>query len=150
MTRRSLFNAIATGPSVITAGGYLDRSGLIARYSAGGPNTPAVGVPPLTKPDALLPSEGSKAHPGVLAAGSRSGGRVPMSGTSAAAPQLTRLVANLMANAAPANRAAIRLAAANAEAARPPPPWPPLPPDRGSPGRLPGVPPPVQRYLPGD
>ena len=59
VTRSNLVNAIATGAGTIVAGGYLDRSGLIARYSAGGPNSPPAIGP--TKPDALLPSEGSKA-----------------------------------------------------------------------------------------
>jgi hypothetical protein len=138
VTRESLFNAVATGPSVITAGGYRERDCRIARYSAGGPNTPPEPAPPyLRKPDALLPSEGSRAHAGVLAAGSRSGARVPMSGTSVAAPQLTRYVADWLAARLTVNRAMVADAAAHSSTCvYPRPPDPSRPPNRCGWGRL--------------
>jgi hypothetical protein len=158
VTRASLFNAIATGPSVITAGGFHDRDCRIAPYTAGGPNTPPEpvthGQRDLRKPDALLPSEGSKAHPGILAAGSRSGARVAMGGTSVAAPQLARHVADMLAAAPPPQPPADRRAVAE-DVAKPPPECPnPEPPDPTSPnrrgwGRLPLRPLdplPVERY----
>ncbi len=145
--RKSLFNAIATESGVITAGGYLDRHGGIASYSAGGPNTPAVGgAAPPGKPDALLPSDGSKAHRGILAAGARSGARVPMSGSSVAAPQLARFVADRIAAGLPADRAAVAHEAGMVVD----PVTPPRLPLYRSAGRLPGVGPPVKRYEPGD
>ncbi len=108
VTRESLMNAVATGAEVITAGGYLERTCAIADYSAGGPNVPPeAGSPPPVKPDVLMPSEGSTAHRGLLAAGSRSGGRAQQNGTSVAAPSLARFVVEEIASGNPANRAAI-------------------------------------------
>lgn len=107
--RRSLLNAIATSPNLLVAGGFRERDGRIARYSSGGPNTPGEPSPRL-KPDVLLPSDGSPAHPGVLGALTRSGGRAPLAGTSVAAPQLTRHVAAWMAKGGPVDRAAVKAA----------------------------------------
>jgi hypothetical protein len=137
VTRESLFNAIATGASVITAGGYQERDGRLVRYSAGGPNTPRERRRPARyKPDALLPSDGSKAHPGILAAGSRSGARVAMSGTSVAAPQLARWVANMLARG-PGDRPAVRARAmASLLWPNPQPTDPAIRPDRAGWGRL--------------
>ena len=52
-------------------------------------------------------SEDSCAHRGVLAAGSRSGSRVAMYGTSMAAPQIARWIADRMANGLPFDRDAV-------------------------------------------
>ena len=93
--RKSLLNAAATGKHVATAGGFIESGCRVAPYSAGGPIVPPEDAA-LRKPDVLLPSEGSKAHAGVLAAGSRSGSVVAISGTSMAAPQLVRHIANLL------------------------------------------------------
>jgi hypothetical protein len=147
VTRESLFNAIATGASVVTAGGFHERNLHLAGYSAGGPNIAPPEAAPLTKPDVLLPSEGSKAHPGMLAAGSRSGARVALSGTSVAAPQLARFVADRLAIGQPGTRADV-VAQANppnpppqfvppAIAAIPETPDPVVLPDRAGGGRLP-------------
>ena len=103
VTRKSLLNGFASGTRVIVAGGYQERDCRIAPYSAGGPDTPPE-AGPLLKPDVLLPSDTSRAQRGVLAAGSRSGGRVALSGTSVAAPQLARHVADLLAGGQPAGR----------------------------------------------
>ena len=133
--RKSLANAIATGLRTITAGGYVEQDRRAARYSSGGPNTPPeTGGVRLTKPDALLPSEGSRAHRGVLAAGSRSGARVAMNGTSVAAPQLARWVADALGGVTPgpADRSSVRAFALGFDQ----PGDPKLPPDRGA-GRLP-------------
>jgi hypothetical protein len=148
--RSALLNAIASGSSVIAAGGYFDRTGTMPRYSSGGPNTPPE-HPPASKPDALLPSEGSIAHPGVLAAGSRSGGLVAMSGTSVAAPQLTRLVADALA-AAPQSATRAEIAAAAVKGDTLQPPLASLPQDRRA-GRLrpkPRTPEIEGRYWPDD
>jgi subtilisin family serine protease len=107
VTRKSLLNAIATGPNVITVGGYQERDCKIARYSAGGPNIPAEHED-LRKPDVLLPAEMSRAVRGVLAAGSRSGSTVAQSGTSMAAPQLTRHVVEFLAQNAAVDRAVVK------------------------------------------
>ena len=110
VTRASLLNSFASGQHVITAGGYQERDCRIADYSAGGPNTPPEGEP-ARKPDVLLPSDGSRAQYGMLAAGSRSGGRVALNGTSVAAPQLARHVADMLAAGQTADRAAVKVAA---------------------------------------
>ena len=48
-------------------------------------------------PDAFAVSDRSAVHKGVLAAGTRTGSVYAMNGTSVAAPQVTRLIADLMA-----------------------------------------------------
>lgn len=93
--RRSMINAISTGVATFTAGGYIGNSCEVARYSAGGPKINAGAMD--KAPDLLMTSEDSLALPGILAAGSRSGSVVWMNGTSVAAPQLARRVANLVA-----------------------------------------------------
>jgi hypothetical protein len=128
--RASLVNAVATGRQVLTAGGYRERDLGVAEYSAGGPNTPAEAAG-FRKPDALLPSDTSRAHRGVLAAGSRSGAMLASSGTSAAAPQLARIVADQLEAKADSTRAGIKALAQARPAA------PPLPVPRGGWGRLP-------------
>ena len=91
------------------------------RVLGGRPEHPARGRAALRlKPDLLLPSEGSKAHPGILAAGSRSGARVALSGTSVAAPQLARFVADRLAAGQTGNRADVVAQARQPAAAIPP------------------------------
>ncbi len=105
VTRVSLLNGIASGAEALTAGGYRRRDGGVADYSSGGPNTPlSSDPPPRRKPDALLPSDGSRVHWGVLAAGARSGARLALDGTSVASPQLARHVAELLAGGSDARR----------------------------------------------
>jgi hypothetical protein len=96
VTRRSTLNAIATSENVLVAGGYRESDSRIVRSSSGGPNAPPEPAG-RRKPDALLPSDDAVAHPGILAAGSRSGGRTALGGTSVAAPQVTRRVARALA-----------------------------------------------------
>lgn len=105
--RASLLNSFASGAGVITAGGYSEDDGRVADYSAGGPNTPAE-ADGRRKPDVLLPSDGSRVLYGVLAAGARSAGRVALDGTSVAAPQLARHIAERLAAGKPAHRAAMQ------------------------------------------
>jgi hypothetical protein len=148
--RAGLINAIATGERAVVIGGFLRKDYRPARYSAGGPITPKQGGtldPNLRKPDALAVSEDSKVHAGVLAAGSRSGSVVALNGTSVAAPQITRWIADELANGNPGDRNAVK-ALAQAHEAAPPNPKPPLPPDRGGWGRInlsPGAS--VRRYV---
>ena len=100
--RRALVSAVATGKRVIVAGAYRLREQEAADYSAGEPITPARGEPSdpcHRKPDALMISEGSRVHRGVLAAGGRSGSVKPMGGTSVAAPGLARWLAKRLAPA---------------------------------------------------
>jgi hypothetical protein len=144
--RAASINAIATGAETLVAGGYLRKELRLARYSAGEPITPPAGgtLPAnLHRPDATLVSDDSKVHSGVLAAGSRSGSRVAINGTSVAAPTLARWVAdnyNLATGTLP-DRAAVCAKAQADETtlmALPLPPAlkPPLPPERGGCGRM--------------
>jgi hypothetical protein len=108
--RDGTINAIATGRDPIVIGGVLRKERLPAPYSSGGPVTnPA--TEPLTRdgPDALAVSDDSMVHNGVLATGARSGSIFALSGTSIAAPRITRWVASQQAG----NNAAGRMAVAN-------------------------------------
>ena len=101
--RESLLSAIASGARTVVAGGYEKRGFRALPISAGGPivqttkdrTTPQQQDMELTKPDLLAPASDSFVHRGILAAGSRSSSRVAMLGTSAAAPQVARRLANL-------------------------------------------------------
>ena len=53
-------------------------------------------------PDMAAPADTSRVLRGILGAGSNSGSRVPLSGTSLAAPQVTRMLADFLS--VPANR----------------------------------------------
>ena len=90
--RDSTLNSIATGDSPIVMGGYLRKEGVPAKYSSAGAETP-----PPRWPDAMASSDDSRVHQGILAAGSRSGSVVPLNGTSVAAPQIARIVADNLA-----------------------------------------------------
>ncbi|WP_145963749.1 hypothetical protein [Bradyrhizobium algeriense] len=110
--RDGSINAIATGSHTIVAGGYLRKENKVVKYSSGGPISPAsyaaqvanrqgpVALAPKepddlerTGPDAMAWSDESYVHRGILAAGTRSGSRVVMNGTSVAAPQIARVIA---------------------------------------------------------
>jgi hypothetical protein len=110
VTRGSLLNAIASGDHPLVAGAYTQADCRVTSYSAGGPRTPAAGAPPSVpgRPDALFPAEDSRVLGGILAAGSRSGAMVAQGGTSVAAPQLARFVADLMARQGSASRQDVR------------------------------------------
>jgi subtilisin family serine protease len=136
--RAGSINAIATGHETVTIGGFLRRELRAAPYSAGGPVTQPVLPPPLDRigPDAVAPSDDSLAHDGVLAAGSRSGSVVAMNGTSVAAPQVARLIADELSAGRPGDRAAVQALAAASDATLPPLPPPPPPNERYGAGRL--------------
>jgi hypothetical protein len=84
--------ATAVSPSVHVAGGYILADGCHALYSSAGPARRG----PLARrigPDFVLPSDESYALGGIRAGGNRSGSVFRLIGTSAAAPQMARLVA---------------------------------------------------------
>ena len=135
--RMGTLNSIATGRKSIVAGGFQRRERKPAPYSAAGPITPQLGAPPPHRdgPDAMTVSDDSLVHYGVLAAGSRSGSVVAMNGTSAAAPQLARWIADERANGRSGDRAAVAARATADESGLPPqPPKPPA--ERGGAGRI--------------
>jgi len=77
---------------ITVVGGYIQREGDMALYSSDGP---AAGArPPRQGPDRNAPVDESFAVPGIRVAGSRSGSTVRVRGTSFAAPQIARLIAD--------------------------------------------------------
>jgi hypothetical protein len=119
-------NALATGQYPVVVGGFRRRDHLASEYTGAGPvTTPATASPPRTGPDASAVADDSAALGGILAAGTRSGSAVVMRGSSVAAPQLTRMIANRMAGGLPSDRAAVQVFAAYNDPT-PPPPGSPL------------------------
>jgi hypothetical protein len=109
--RDAQLNAIASGDHVLVAGSWQRRENRVAPYSAGGPVTPRAGDAldeTRRKPDALAMSDDSRALRGVLAAGTASGSVVAFTGTSIAAPQLARKVANRLAANLQSDRDSLR------------------------------------------
>jgi hypothetical protein len=91
LTRYQTLSGITTGAKTIAVGGYCDSEQYPATYSSHGTRGawgPGVG------PDCLAVSDDSRTCRGVLAAGIMSGSVVSMNGTSVAAPQVTRLIAD--------------------------------------------------------
>lgn len=77
-----------TDGEMIVVGGYLRKEDRPSPYSAGGPtNGTRIG------PDVMAVSDDSVVHRGRLAAGTRSGSMAALDGTSVAAPQITRWIA---------------------------------------------------------
>lgn len=91
--REGTISGLATSDGeMIVVGGYLRKEDRPSPYSAGGPtNGTRVG------PDAMAVSDDSVVHRGRLAAGTRSGSTVTLDGTSVAAPQITRWIAENVA-----------------------------------------------------
>jgi len=91
MRRFESLSGIATGNRTRIIGGYCNSDFYPALYSSHG--TRIVGTAPPSGPDWLACSDESDVLRGVHAAGTRSGSVVAMNGTSAAAPQATRWIA---------------------------------------------------------
>jgi len=89
--RAATLNAIATGLQPIVIGGFARKEMVVSEYSSSGP------VANPRRPNAVAATEDSKVHAGLLAAGSRSGSVVAMNGTSVAAPQIARAIADDLA-----------------------------------------------------
>jgi hypothetical protein len=138
--RAGLLNALATGRDTVVVGGFVRTTRKLAKYAAGGPVTTPKGAtsPPRKGPDAVLSSEDSPFHQGVLAAASRSGAVVAMNGTSVAAPRITRWLARKRARGDLLTRGCdlVRARAQADEAAGHPPPNPTLDPSRAGAGRV--------------
>jgi hypothetical protein len=92
--RNGTLNGIATAdvPSIRVAGGYIIANGRKSPYSSAGPVR--LSLPARRGPDFALPSDESCSLQGIRAGGNRSGGIFRLIGTSVAAPQLARYVAN--------------------------------------------------------
>jgi hypothetical protein len=135
--RAGMINAIGTGQQAVVVGGYRRRDLTAADYSAGGPITVACNSEPdkRCKPDALVVSDDSRVHTGLLAAGTRGGSVVALNGTSMACARLTRWCVEQLAAGVFPDRAAVETLAKAGEAGLPSD-KPELPPDRGGCGRV--------------
>ena len=103
--RSGSFNSIATGRHTVSAGGQRVAGERWAAYSpqAPDPDGSRPQRPGVVKvPDGAAPSDENPALPGLLGAGSRSGGATRLAGTSAAAPQLARQLLNAGVTSVPA------------------------------------------------
>jgi hypothetical protein len=131
--RYGTLNALATGRRAIVIGGYRRSDYKASRYSGAGPviDPPSIGGPWRDGPDATAVSDDTPALYGILAAGTRTGSVCAMNGSSVAAPQITRLIAELMTAGIASDRTAVQGIAKLAD------PAPPLPPERGGAGRIP-------------
>lgn len=94
LRRYGMLSGIGTGKHTVVVGGTYGKELLAARYSAAGPDRKENDTWPRKGPDALTVSDDSLAYGGVLAAGSRSGAVVAQNGTSVAAPQAARWLAD--------------------------------------------------------
>ena len=88
--RDGTLSSVATGDSTVVIGAYRLSDGKAASYSATGPT---VDGKRRGGPDATAIGDDSVACLGVLGASTRSGAALALSGTSAAAPQIARLLA---------------------------------------------------------
>ena len=86
VSRRNSMNAIAGTPFVSTIAGYQASDGRPSDYSSTGSDTGAA------RPTAAFAADDGSAHPGRLAAGSRSGSAVVLQGTSFATAEATRWI----------------------------------------------------------
>jgi hypothetical protein len=137
--RQCTINAIATGKAPIVIGGFLRKEMKAAEYTAAGAAKPRPQPP--RWPDAMAPSDDTYVLAGRLAAGSHSGSRVAVAGTSVAAPQIAKWVADDLAIGGKGDGKAVQDKAdfdeANPPTDAPPPPWTPKPPEeRGGHGRI--------------
>lgn len=102
VTRHSTLSGFATGKRTYVIGGYrrfARNPDMPARYSSAGPTAGSPRSRPA--PDLLAPSDDSIACNGILSAGTRSGSVVAMNGTSVAAPQFARWLADQIAAGRP-------------------------------------------------
>lgn len=131
--RQGTLNAIATGSETLVIGGYRRSDGRPAPYSASGPLVaPGRGAPTPNGPDAMFPSEDAPSHYGLLAAGTRSGIKLAMNGTSVAAPLGTHWAVEEAAAGRPNDRHALYAAATTKDGMSPSQPAP----ERGGGGRM--------------
>ncbi|MEX2630893.1 MAG: S8 family serine peptidase [Tistlia sp.] len=133
--RTGTLNAFATGRETVVVGGYVRGSGAPAPESGAGPVTPTrdARTPHRAGPEALAASDDSPVQRGTLAAGSWGGSMVALNGTSVAAPQVARWLADELAAGRSGDRAAVRDKAQADEQNRPEPGPPET---RGGGGRL--------------
>ena len=132
--RADSMNSLATGAEPVVVAGFRKQDMRTVPYSAGGltPRTPFAHSL-RDGPDLAAVSDDSRVRHGVLAAGTRSASVVAMDGTSVAAPQVARWIADRMAQGLATDRGALRSVVA---AKDPPGNHPHPPPERIGSGRI--------------
>jgi hypothetical protein len=132
--RADSMNSLATGAEPVVVAGFRKQDMRTAPYSAGGltPRTPFA-YSLRDGPDLAAVSDDSRVRHGVLAAGTRSGSVVAMDGTSVAAPQVARWIADRMARGLATDRGTIDGVVASKD---PPTTHPHAPPERIGSGRI--------------
>ena len=120
--RRGTLNAIGTGQEPVIVGSFRASDGDSALYSSLGPAfTVPQGARTPPTPDVASISDDSPVARGVLAAGTRSGAARAMNGTSVAAPQIARWIADQFSAGNQVGRAQVRAFATLVEANLKPP-----------------------------
>ncbi len=114
--RAGTLSGFACGNEPAVIAGYVRSTRKMANYSASGPTN----NPGRKGPDAAAVSDDTRVLSGILSAGSNSGSRVAMQGTSVSTPQVARWVADRMATNKLANRTEVRVQALIED-----PPFPP-------------------------
>jgi hypothetical protein len=92
--RMGSLNNVASARSVLVVGGFVHQTSQLASYSASGPGRNAAGNVGV---DVIATTDGSAVVRGVRGPAVRTGTTFRMDGTSVAAPQVTRWIANWMA-----------------------------------------------------
>lgn len=116
--RSGTLNGVATGASATVVAGIRASDLASSKYSSLGPvfESSRGGKRTGPTPDIAARCDDSSVLHGVLAAGSRSGSVVALDGTSVAAPQVTRWIADqFLQNGNPACRSGVQLLAAQQE-----------------------------------
>ena len=110
VVRLGTLNAVATSATPYVISGFRRDDEISARYSSLGAMTIGPCAAPVNarKPSSAAVSEDSRVRHGVLSAGTRSGSTTAMSGTSVAAPQITRWIADMFAAYGAIPRPALR------------------------------------------
>ncbi len=91
--RDGSLSGIATGRRAYVVGGYIGRSAKPSRYSSAG-SIRKEDPQPIKGPDLMAVADRSAVLPGVLAAGTTNNSVAAITGTSVAAPQITRDLAD--------------------------------------------------------
>lgn len=122
--RSGTISGFACGEFPAVVAGYVESLNELADYSAAGPVTTAFNAagPTRTGPDAAAVSDDTPVLQGILSAGSHCGSLVPLNGTSVAAPQVARWMADRLGQGQTATKGDVSVQAAFDD--RPPPPRP--------------------------
>ncbi|KIC48172.1 S8 family serine peptidase [Tateyamaria sp. ANG-S1] len=104
--RAGTLSGFACDPAPIVVAACTEQEAVLSDYSAAGPLAPSPQgpQPPRDGPDLAARGDDSFVRRGVISAGSRSGSWVRLAGTSVASPQVARLAASAIGDAAGSGR----------------------------------------------